>query len=76
MINKSAVSDLSDAELPTKTAILDNKIAKGDYELANDIPLKCPIQRIQRMGMTGIPTEREILALEKHRGKANFIILG
>ena len=32
-------SDPSDAELPMKIAILDNKIAKSDYELANETPI-------------------------------------
>ena len=40
MLRASATSDPSDAEIPTKIEILDNKIARGDYELANDIPME------------------------------------
>ena len=39
MIRTTATSDPSDAELPMNLAILDHKITKGDYDLANEIPI-------------------------------------
>ena len=39
MLREEATSDPSDAELPTKIAILDNNITKVDFELANEIPI-------------------------------------
>ena len=38
MFRASATVDRSDVELPTKIAVLDNKITKGDYDIANEIP--------------------------------------
>ena len=40
MIKEADASYPSDPELPTKIAILDNKIAKGNYGLANEIPIE------------------------------------
>ena len=39
MLREASTDDPSDAELPTKIAILDNEIAKGDYDIANKIPI-------------------------------------
>ena len=38
MFRASATVDRLDVELPTKIAVLDNKITKGDYDIANEIP--------------------------------------
>ena len=40
MLREAATADPSDAELPTKIAIMENEIAKGDYELSNEIPIE------------------------------------
>ena len=40
MLRSEATADPSDAELPMKIAIMDNEIAKGDYELSNKIPIE------------------------------------
>ena len=40
MVRSEATADPSDAEIPTKIAIMDNNIAKGDYDLANNIPIE------------------------------------
>ena len=40
MFRSESTSDTTNAELPMKIAMLDNKIVKGNYELANKIPIK------------------------------------
>ena len=39
MIRVAEIDNLSDMEIPIKIAIMDNKITKGDYDLANKIPI-------------------------------------
>ena len=39
ILREAATSEPSDTELPTKIAIMDNKISKINYDLANDIPI-------------------------------------
>ena len=39
ILRAAATADPSDAELPTRIEILDNEIAKGDYDLSNEIPI-------------------------------------
>ena len=39
MLMAAAASDPLYAELPMKIAILDNKIVKGNYKLAKNIPI-------------------------------------
>ena len=40
MLRAAATAEPSDKEIPTKIAIMDNKINKGDYELSNKIPIE------------------------------------
>ena len=40
MLRAAATADPSDVELQMKIAILDNEIAKGDYDFSNKIPIE------------------------------------
>ena len=40
MLRSATTSDPSDAELPMNIEIMYNEIAKGDYDLANEIPIE------------------------------------
>ena len=39
MLRALATTDTSDTELPTEISIMNNRITKGDYDLANKIPI-------------------------------------
>ena len=59
-----------------KSAILDNNISKGDYDLANDIPIEMLESEETEYGNKW-RTQRERNAnLENDRGQAYSLILG
>ena len=42
MLWEEETPESSDADIPTKIAILENDIVKGDYDLANEIHIYIP----------------------------------
>ena len=40
MLRASSTSDLSDVKIPMNIEVMDNAIAKGDYEPANNTPIE------------------------------------
>ena len=76
MIRSEAAAEPSDTELPLKIAILDNYIAKGDYDLANEIPIEMSESEKTAYGNEWLTHREQNANLEKHRDQAYSLILG
>ena len=63
-------------EIPIKIAIMDNKITKGDYDLANKIPIDMSESEKTAYGNEWRTFRERNANLENHRGQAYSLILG
>ena len=75
MLRSSATYDPSDAELPLKIAIMDNEIAKGDYDTANKIPIDMSESENTTYGNEWSIYREQNTKLESHIGQAYSLIL-
>ena len=76
MLRSAAKSDPSDAELPTKISILDNNIAKGDYDVGNKTPIEMLESEKTTYGNEWYTYQYRNDNLENHRGQEYSLILG
>ena len=76
MIRVAEIDNLSDMEIPIKIAIMDNKITKGDYDLANKIPIDMSESEKTAYGNEWRTYREQNANLENHRGQAYSLILG
>ena len=76
MLRAAATAGPSDAELPTKIAILEKNIAKGDYELSNEIPIEMSDSYKTVFGNEFLTYQERNSNLEKHLFQAYSLILG
>ena len=63
-------------EIPIKIAIMDNRIAKGYYDLANKIPIDMSESEKTAYGNEWRTYRERNSKLENHRGQAYSLILG
>ena len=70
MLRASSTADPSDAKIPTKIEVMDNAIAKGDYEPANNTPIEMSESENTEYGNEWRTCRERNANPEKYRGQA------
>ena len=75
MLRAAAKSDSSGVEIKLKISIIDNKISKRDYDLANDIPIEISDSEKTVYSNAWRTYHERNTNLENHSGQAYSLIL-